>query len=157
MLSSVILMLFQTNHTILTRTVAGLTHADSLLQPSFQANCLNWVLGHILTSRNRILRLLDAEPALPPEHLAQYNRGSAPLTPDSPVMQLADLLAAYERSQVLLEAALGQVSAEKLASNYSADTTFGGMITFLAWHEGYHIGQTDLLRQLAGKNDQVIP
>lgn len=157
MLSAVILMLFQTNHTVLTRTVAGLTHADSLLQPPFQANCLNWVLGHILTSRNRCLRLLDAEPALAPEQLALYNRGSAPLTADSPVIPFDDLVAAYTRSQALLEAALGQVSAEKLASIYSADTTYGAMLTFLAWHEGYHIGQTDLLRQLAGKNDQVIP
>jgi hypothetical protein len=29
-------------------------------------------------------------------------------------------------------------------------------VFFLYFHETYHVGQTELLRQLAGKNDQVI-
>jgi hypothetical protein len=32
----------------------------------------------------------------------------------------------------------------------------GGVLAFLNWHEAYHVGQLELLRQLAGKNDQVI-
>jgi hypothetical protein len=29
-------------------------------------------------------------------------------------------------------------------------------VFFQYFHETYHVGQTELLRQLAGKNDQVI-
>ena len=36
----------------------GLTHDDSLLQPPFRTNCLNWVLGHIISRRNSAMELL---------------------------------------------------------------------------------------------------
>jgi hypothetical protein len=36
------------------------------------------------------------------------------------------------------------------------DQTVGKQITFLQWHETYHLGQLEPLRQLAGKNDKVI-
>jgi hypothetical protein len=31
------------------------------------------------------------------------------------------------------------------------------LLQFLAWHETYHLGQLDQLRQLSGVNDTVIP
>jgi|GEM_PF-5021639 len=38
-----------------------------------------------------------------------------------------------------------------------ADQDVGAQLSFLSWHETYHTGQTEYLRQLAGKDDQVIP
>jgi uncharacterized damage-inducible protein DinB len=35
-------------------------------------------------------------------------------------------------------------------------TTVGQRAFFLYFHETYHVGQTELFRQLAGKNDKVI-
>jgi uncharacterized damage-inducible protein DinB len=35
-------------------------------------------------------------------------------------------------------------------------TTVGQRVFFLYFHESYHVGQTELLRQLAGKNDKII-
>lgn len=54
------------NATIIQRQAEGLAHADSVLQLPFRGNCFNWVLGHILESRNTILGLLGAEPAFNP-------------------------------------------------------------------------------------------
>lgn len=39
------------NTAIIKMQIEGLTHEESLLQPPFRANCLNWVLGHINVSR----------------------------------------------------------------------------------------------------------
>jgi len=36
------------------------------------------------------------------------------------------------------------------------DWTVGEWLNFLLWHETYHVGTTEQLRQLAGKNDKVI-
>jgi uncharacterized damage-inducible protein DinB len=36
------------------------------------------------------------------------------------------------------------------------EDTVGEQLAFLHFHEAYHTGQTEMLRQLAGKNDKVI-
>src|SRR5262249_27711324 len=70
---------FARNVTIIRRQTAGLTHADSLLQPVMRGNCLNWVLGHIVSTRGLVLRVLGAEPVLSAAHAERYARGSAPV------------------------------------------------------------------------------
>ena len=44
--------------------LAGLTHEDSLVQPRPGGNCLNWVLGHLLTVYDGTLPLLSQEPVM---------------------------------------------------------------------------------------------
>jgi len=52
--------LFVETYALLKRHTAGLTHADSLRQLPFKANCVNWVAGHIVATRANILvGLLD--------------------------------------------------------------------------------------------------
>jgi len=38
-----------------------MSQADSLIQLPFRSNCMNWIVGHILTNRYNVLRLLGAE------------------------------------------------------------------------------------------------
>jgi hypothetical protein len=35
-------------------------------------------------------------------------------------------------------------------------TTRGARLFFYYFHETYHVGQTELLRQLAGRDDKII-
>ena len=46
------------NVSVVKMQTQGLTHADTLIQPHFGGNCLNWVLGHIVENRDRILELI---------------------------------------------------------------------------------------------------
>ena len=55
---------FARNIMLLNRQAAGLSQADSLLQPPVRGNCLNWVLGHLVDNRNTILALVDEETAI---------------------------------------------------------------------------------------------
>jgi hypothetical protein len=83
---------FGRNVALLQRQAAGLTQADSLLQPPFRGNCLNWVLGHLASNRDTILQTLDAAPVIG-EAGSRYERDSEPITTDgADVLPLEELL-----------------------------------------------------------------
>jgi hypothetical protein len=50
---------FARNASIIKMQAEGLTNEDSLRQLPFHGNCLNWVLGHIVVSRDSVLETLD--------------------------------------------------------------------------------------------------
>ena len=151
--------LFDVNLWVIKKQTDGLTHADGLLQLPFRGNCLNWVLGHIVAGRDGILKLLGESPIWSEEETAPYNRGSEPLTCDENVHSLEKLLSGLERSQKVLTAALArtpQEELEKTIETFRGEKSLGDHVAFLLWHEAYHVGQLELLRQLAGKDDAVI-
>ena len=138
----------------------GLSHADSLLQVPFRGNCLNWVLGHMAANRNTMLRFLGEESILSEAQAARYGYGSEPVCGDADdILTLEQLLAALEQGQAALAASLEKITPEELArevQSFLGTTTLGQLIFFLFWHESYHTGQPEYLRQLAGKDDKVI-
>lgn len=150
---------FATNTRTIARQVAGLTHADSLLQPPVRGNCLNWVLGHIAVHRDYVLEALGEEKILGEAPIMRYDRGSAPiLGEEEGVLPLDTLLDVIDRSQEHIAAALARATAADLVKEApkSEPATVARQVFFLYWHETYHTGQTEFLRQLAGTNDQVI-
>jgi uncharacterized damage-inducible protein DinB len=151
---------FGLNLNIIRMQTEGLTHEDSLLQPPFRGNCLNWVLGHIATNRNRVLTALDEKPVLTAEETALYEAGSEPITGEEDgILTLVMLLAALERAQEKIATTLGRITVEELASEIEAgdrSMTLGQRLFGLYFHETYHTGQTETLRQLAGMDDKVI-
>lgn len=147
---------FEFTHWVIKKQTADLTDADTLLQPPFKGNCLNWVLGHILFSRGLVLKTLGATLDVPADTLERYKRESDPVTDDEPgVLSLADLLKGLERAQEQIIARLQSISEEELAAEVN-EKIVGERVAVLHWHETYHTGQLELLRQLAGKNDKVI-
>jgi len=150
---------FARNVMIVKRQTDGLTHEDGLRQQPSHGNCLNWVLGHIAVSRDDVLALLG-EPPLSDAAGARYKRGSAPLTAaEENPLQLEALLDWLGRTQEHIAAALERTDAAALARELAIGdrkTTVGQRLFFLYFHESYHIGQTELFRQLAGKDDKVI-
>lgn len=150
--------LFKTNQYILTKQIDGLSHEDSLLQLPFRGNCLNWVLGHIVVSREDALSWMGVERQYTEEETARYQFDSDPITsPDDPgILHLDRLVADLERTNQQLADAFEEISEAQLAEKDERDQTLGYRILFMAWHEGYHAGQTEYLRQLAGKDDKII-
>ena len=138
----------------------GLSHADSLLQLPFRGNCLNWVLGHIAANRNTMLLFLGEEAIISEAHAKRYEFNSEPVCGDAgDILTLEQLLMVLEQGQGALTARLQKITVEELArevQSFLGATTLGQLIFFLYWHESYHTGQTEALRQLAGKNDKVI-
>lgn len=152
---------FDRNTQILKMQAAGLSHADSLAQLPFRGNCMNWIVGHIVASRAQVLRLLGQEPALPPEVAARYLRESDPITPESPdAMDFEQLMAALDLSQQRVAAGLASATHEDLARQETPfgrrTETVGYWLFFFYFHDSYHTGQTEILRQAAGKDDKII-
>ena len=78
---------------------AGLSQADSLVQLPFRSNCLNWVLGHLVSNRRTILKLLGDEQTIDGGLIARYEYGSEPITGDGEgVLALEQLLALLDHS-----------------------------------------------------------
>lgn len=151
---------FGRNTAILGMQTAGLSHEDSLLQTSYPINCLNWTLGHILVYRDRALTSAGGQAQFDDAALDRYQRESEPILGDGPgVLPFADLVAAIESSQDALDTVIGGLSDVAFAAESEID---GRMISlarrlhFDYFHDTYHTGQTELLRQVAGTKDQVI-
>ncbi|HHX63590.1 MAG TPA: DinB family protein [Chloroflexi bacterium] len=151
---------FERNLKTVQMQTAGLTHADSVLQPPFRGNCLNWVMGHIIDNRNTILRNLGAEPIITEDQAKRYGYGSEPVCEDGDdIMRLETLLELMAESQKTLAAALDRIAPEELGKevqSFAGPTTLGHYLFLLYYHETYHVGQTEFLRQLAGTNDKII-
>ncbi len=148
------------NLAIIKGQTQGLTEADRLLQLPFRGNCLNWVLGHIAANRNTMLLFLGENPILSEAYAKRYGYGSEPVCGDSgDILTLEQLLALLEQGQKALAARLEKMTAEELGCevrSFLGTTSLGQLIFYLYWHESYHTGQTEFLRQLAGKDDKVI-
>ncbi|HEY8600051.1 MAG TPA: DinB family protein [Thermomicrobiales bacterium] len=144
---------------LIQRQTEGLTHAESLLQPPMRGNCLNWTLGHLAVHRDYVLEALGQEKVLGDTAVARYGRESAPILGDGDgVLPLEGLLTALEQGQERIDAAIEQLTSEDLAREitFGRAMPLGEALFFLYFHDTYHTGQTEPLRQLAGKNDKIL-
>ena len=151
---------FLRNQWVIDEQTKGLTHADSLLQPEARGNCLNFILGHMLANRETVLKILDLDPVLTDEQKNRYGYDSDPVQEDGPdVIPLEEMLAMVKKSGEVLVEKIAELNAEDLEKDVklgSSTATLGQRIEFFGWHDTYHVGQTEHLRQLAGTDDKVI-
>lgn len=156
--SNKLIQSFQTTQWIIDKQTEGLSHEDSLLQLPFRSNCMNWVLGHIAHGRHRVLQALGETALLSEAEVALYERGSEPITGGGKAIPLPDLLERLKESQERITAVLQTTPPNTLAAIYDEERqlTVGDRVAGLHWHETYHVGQLEILRQLAGADDKVI-
>ena len=149
---------FARNISIIKMQTEGLSNEDSMRQLP-HGNCLNWVLGHIAVNRDIVLQTLG-EPPFMGAFGARYKRESEPLTQiDEGTLSMEELLTWLDRSQERIASALNKLDETDLARDITTGdrkTTVGQRVFFLYFHETYHVGQTELFRQLAGKDDKLI-
>lgn len=156
--SAKLIQSYQTNTWLIGKQAAGLSHDDSVIQLPFRSNCFNWVLGHMLVSRDRVLRLLAQEAVLTDEQTVLYESESAPIVDASRAAPFEKLLSAVSESQARIESGLQNATDDKLSAPVSEENgqTVADRISGLHWHETYHLGQLEILRQAAGKDDKVV-
>jgi len=117
-------------------------------QPNLR-DCANWVLGHILVSRHVTLRLLSAPPVWDQEALARYGSGSDPIRDAADGRRMEDLLRDVDGTQHRIEAALRactEAELERIAETNRGIKPVWQHVEGLHWHETYHIGQFQILR-----------
>ena len=143
---------------VIERQTENLTHADSMLQLPFRGNCLNWVLGHLLDSRDYMLKIAGADTLWDEERGKIYGYNSPAMQADDDAVPMETILADLRTSQESLAAAMAALSEEQLDAplEEGSDDNLRERLAFMTWHDGYHAGQTEYLRQLTGVNDKVI-
>ncbi len=146
---------YRRNTWIIREQNKGLTHVQALTQAPYNINCMNWVIGHILVSRDDVLVMLGAKPRFA-SHADLYRREADPITEDGPgVVTLENLIDLVGKSQHAIADALS-TAGETLAARNAEGETLAERIRFQLWHDTYHTGQTDLLRQISGMDDAII-
>ena len=136
----------------------GLVTQDLTKAPVEGGNCLAWMLGHILASRNAMLEVMRKESYWPKELSERFARGSEAVTASEEALPSAerfreDLDASYQK----IVEALGDVRNERLAEPAPFSPlkiegeTVGGLLASLVFHESYHVGQTGVMRRILGK------
>jgi uncharacterized damage-inducible protein DinB len=152
---------FSGNAWVIGRLTEDFTHADSLLVPAYGGNCLNWVLGHVLISRHRVLHLLALDPLWTAEKIDLYETGSEPIE-GRRALSFEGLMADLAGTTEQITGGLGEKSFADMArelpkkSEGQDPQTVGQALLGLYWHESYHIGQMELLRRVAGKMEKVF-
>jgi uncharacterized damage-inducible protein DinB len=142
---------------VIEQQIEGLDHAASLLQPAMRGNCMNWLTGHILVYRDVMLKALGETPVRDEAFSARYGHDSQPVLDSSDAYPFEAMIEDFRSTQPRLQAALTALSADQLATTVpDRDQTLAERLTFLVWHESYHCGQFEYLRQLTGVNDKVI-
>jgi uncharacterized damage-inducible protein DinB len=141
--------------------VDGVTQEQSLIQPRPAGNCINWVVGHLAAIYERVLPLLERGDGSKAEALERYARGAPPLVDAAEAMEIGALMAAFDGATERFDAGLAALSPEALdqAAPFSPSgnpkETVRSLLTVVLFHQGYHSGQTGILRRIAGKEGAI--
>ena len=148
-------------HKIVRLNTAGVTQAESLIQPRPAGNCLNWVVGHLLCIYAHTLPLLGERPVMDERALQRYDRGSAPIVDAAEARELSDLLKAWDETAERMDAGLAALTLEALdalapfSPSDDPKETVRSLLTLVFFHQAYHAGQLGLLRRIAGKEGAI--
>ncbi len=130
----------------------GVTHEQTLRQLPFPGNCMNWNLGHLLVYREQYLGVLDGVSDADEGEFAIYGAGSEPVTSGEKALPMESILERIFALTPKIEAALKATSAERYAEmhNEARNMTVDDHIRFyLQFHEAFHLGQVEILQELA--------
>jgi hypothetical protein len=131
------------------RFIDGVSHEESVLQLPFEHNCMNWILGHIVTNRSHVLETVQVPHTWDLEVRKYYHTEMPPIRPESESIQFETLIQYLDESVALLEFALKGMSDEQLEeihTNYRGEKTRYGHLTSFHWHETFHVGQLEILK-----------
>ncbi|HJQ19339.1 MAG TPA: DinB family protein [Gemmatimonadaceae bacterium] len=149
--------MFDLSYGAMFRNLEGLTHDESLLAPPSGGNSLNWVVGHIVATRNRILPLVGVAPLWPREHAMLYSgRDDAGWSVER-ALALDTIKTDLARSQQSLLSALDAMPQNALAAATEQGQMLGDVLGFFHFHESYHGGQIALIRRLLGHAGVIKP
>jgi uncharacterized damage-inducible protein DinB len=143
---------------VLDRNLAGVSNEDSLRRPQPGGNTMNWIVGHVVRTRNQALGLLGDAPLFDDADFEAYGARSTA----TGTLTLDELKRRFDALGPSLDAALRRTSAQQLgaAAPFSPTgnphETVGTLLASIAFHEAYHLGQTGLSRRLLGKAGALL-
>jgi len=145
---------FELTYRVIGVNLDGVLHEESVLHPQSGGSSINWILGHLVVSRNSALKLLGEEPVWTDDQCAPYTRGSALPSDPGTYLSLDEIRAALQETQ---ERLLPKMSV--LPEETGVVPSFEGSVllklAFLQFHEAYHLGQLGTARRWVGKEGAI--
>lgn len=138
------------------KNVEDVSHEDSLKQPAQGGSNVNWIMGHVVHSRNQALQLLGVPNSIDESAYEVYRDG--PPTGVSNAVRFESIVDTFNAMQSRFVEGLQNLSDEDVAKPASfsptgnPDETIGSLLAAFVFHETYHIGQTGVLRRICGKD-----
>jgi uncharacterized damage-inducible protein DinB len=126
------------------------------LQPAGARNHPAWTLGHLLYVESVGAKVLGVATDIPPGWDARYATGTAPEPKRALYPLKSELFDRLARQRLALLARVEGLAAadiERAAPPLPVlgrSATWGDVLMYLAWHEGYHNGQLAVWRRDAG-------
>lgn len=154
--SAALLTVFSYDHGALGRNLEGVTEEEARVRAESGANSINWLVGHILLHRQDVHRSLGLDLAWPEEwgDGGCYRQGESGEMGEG-ARDLSELVERLAWSQSLLIPALQSASDELLDSRFDEKRSVSERVSFLGWHEGYHVGQVGSARRSLGKSGAI--
>lgn len=133
--------------------LAGMSHEDSLVQPTPGGNCANWILGHLTNVQNQMMQLLGEAPVWESPDLERA--GLDPITDPGAAIDFNTMRDKFLGSAERCIAAIDGLTDEQLAEGgiphpFGGETTRGALLALLSFHQAYHAGQLGISRRVAG-------
>jgi hypothetical protein len=144
--------LYQASDNLYQKALGGLDREQALRRPGEQSNPLLWIAGHLAWTRVRLCRMLGTpvEFAWPETFARGAHLGDMAALPSPEEIEQAWREVSERLMKRLDELTDADLAAAAPRPFPIADRTIRGAITFLAYHEGYHVGQMSFLRKWLG-------
>ncbi len=148
--------IYTLTHTLYERALEGLSPDDLRRPAGPESNSMLWIAAHLAHVRCSLLKMLGQETEIP--WGGRFGRGQHPDAGSYPGIE--EVLSLWRQTGQILRERFESLTADELAQKAPrdfpiADKTLTGAIHFLAFHEGYHVGQMAYLRKWLGKESLV--
>jgi uncharacterized damage-inducible protein DinB len=143
----------QLNATLVRRALDGLDVETAARHPIANVNSLAFLAVHVVDARAYLIGLLGGDASHDWSEIFAAARGIEEM---STIPTPQQLLETFDILSARLEARLDSIDPLTLdqpsgASFPTGDESVLGAISFLAYHEGYHVGQMALLHRAVGR------
>ena len=144
---------FRFNSGMLSLVLADLSPEDAARRwKNGDGSSIAYLTGHLMSSRSGLLKTLGAAEDNPYKDLYGAGAGSKDEGAYPPIGQLKS---EWDALSETLHAALDAVTDEEALAEGDGsfpipDSTLRGNLTFIAWHEVYHLGQIGIMRTEMG-------
>ena len=144
--------LFGLNQHLALKALGQLKPEDFHTRPMDCANSFQWVFGHVVASRFHLAKALGLDVEAPGDKL--YAMGADTHGPDA-YPSVEELKKAYSEVTAKLQERFQNVTDSELdaAPPYKIpgiEESLAGLVSFLAFHEAYHVGQLAYIIRLHG-------
>ena len=139
------------------RSLEGFSETEIHIRINDISNSMLWIFGHIVQTRYLLARQIGLDMSW--SDGAPFDRG-ADILPVDQYPDLVEIMLAWDNISEAINKRLPELTDDDLAAELGfplpvEEKTILTGISFLVWHESYHVGQLAYIRRLLGQ-DQLV-